>query len=232
METAIKPTSLQAPITGNSSLEEILKIFNEQFRNKQVVKLSSAADRKKKLKLLKETIMQHREEIQKAIYNDFRKPSVEVDYAEIYPAISEIKLAIENIEDWMAPVEVDTPIIYLGTVSEVVIEPKGNCLILTPWNYPFQLPISHLVSCVAAGNVAIIKPSEFTPHAAAILKKILNLVFAENEVAVIEGDHTVSTELLKLKFDHIHFTGSPAVGKIVMRAAAEHLTTVTLELGG
>src|SRR5690606_29463146 len=111
-------------------------------------------------------------------------------------------------------------------------EPKGVTLILSPWNYPFQLPFVHLTSAVAAGNTTIIKPSEYTPHTSALVKEIVGKVFPENEVAVIEGDFTVSTELLKLKFDHIHFTGSPAVGKVVMRAAAEYLTTVTLELGG
>jgi aldehyde dehydrogenase (NAD+) len=132
----------------------------------------------------------------------------------------------------MAPHEVDTPMLYVGSASKIVYEPKGMALFLTPWNYPFQMPAQHLVAAVAAGCTAIIKPSEFTPHTSAIVKEVLGKVFAENEVAVIEGDHTVSTELLKLKFDHIHFTGSPAVGKVVMRAAAEHLTSVTLELGG
>ena len=103
---------------------------------------------------------------------------------------------------------------------------------MTPWNYPFSMPTQHLVAAVAAGCTVIIKPSEFTPHTSALVKEIIGKVFAENEVAVIEGDYTVSCELLKLKFDHIHFTGSPAVGKVVMRAAAEHLTSVTLELGG
>ena len=95
-----------------------------------------------------------------------------------------------------------------------------------------MMPVQHLVAAVAAGCTVIIKPSEFTPHTSALVKEILGKVFAENEVAVIEGDYTISSELLKLKFDHIHFTGSPAVGKVVMRAAAEHLTSVTLELGG
>ena len=232
METLVKSAPIQVPVTGNSPVEELRRLFELQSAHKQHVRLSTVRDRRNKLKALRDAVLAHREEIQKAIYNDFRKPAAEVDYAEIYPSVSEIRHALENIEDWMAPREVDTPLLYLGTVSEVVMEPKGNCLILSPWNYPFQLPLCQLVSSIAAGNVAIIKPSEFTPHTAAILKKVISTVFSENEVAVVEGDHTVSAELLKLKWDHIHFTGSPAVGKIVMRAAAEHLSTITLELGG
>ncbi len=120
----------------------------------------------------------------------------------------------------------------LGSQSRIIFQPKGVVLIISPWNFPFNLTLGPLVSAIAAGNCAIVKPSEMTPSASACMKRILRDLFDEDEVAVIEGDARVAEALLKKKFDHIFFTGSPAVGKIVMRAAAEHLTSVTLELGG
>jgi aldehyde dehydrogenase (NAD+) len=222
----------QIPISANTQLEEILNLFNAQFKNKWNVRNTTAKERIKKLKKLKEVIMSNREKIEQVIYADFRKPAVEVEYSEVAPVIIQINHAIRNLEDWMAPKEVDTPLIFLGTSSKVVFEPKGNTLILTPWNYPFQLPLVGIISAIAAGNTVMLKPSEFTPNTSAYLKELLGTVFPTNELAVVQGDYTVSAELLKLKFDHIHFTGSPAVGKHVMRAAADNLASVTLELGG
>lgn len=220
------------PISPNTKLEEIIRIFNAQQKNKQAVKDTTASQRKAKLKKLIATVTEYRTKIEDAVYADLRKPAVETDYAEIYNVIAECRHAIDHLDEWTAPQEVDTPMLFVGSSSKIVFEPKGVALLLTPWNYPFSMPVQHLVAAVAAGNTVIIKPSEFTPHTSALVKEMLGKVFAENELAVIEGDYTVSGELLKLKFDHIHFTGSPAVGKVVMRAAAEHLTSVTLELGG
>jgi len=220
------------PISPNTKLEEIFRIFGAQQKNRQAVKDSTAKERKEKLKKLMDTVVEYRTKIQDAVFADLHKPAVETDYAEIYNVVTECRHAIANLDEWMAPQDVDTPLLFVGSSSKVVHEPKGNALLLTPWNYPFSMPTQHLVAGVAAGCTVIIKPSEFTPHTSALVKEIIGKVFPENEVAVIEGDYTVSTELLKLKFDHIHFTGSPAVGKVVMRAAAEHLTSVTLELGG
>ena len=230
--TATMPVTKTVPISSNTKLDEIVRIYNLQQRNKQKVKDTTAAQRKAKLKKYLDVIFEYRERIEKALYQDLRKASVESDYTEIYNTIGEIRHAISHMNEWMAPVEVDTPIQMIGSSSSIVYEPKGCCLLLTPWNYPFQMPAQHLVACIAAGNTAIIKPSEYTPHTSAIVREVMAKAFDESEVAVIEGDHTVSAELLKLKWDHIHFTGSPAVGKVVMRAAAEYLTPVTLELGG
>lgn len=231
MET-ISTSSKQIPISPNTKFEEILKAFDAQFKNKWNLRNTTASDRTKKLKKLRDVIFANQSKIEQAIYADFRKPAIEVGYSEIAPVIIQINHAIRNLDDWMAPKEVDTPLVFIGTSSKVVFEPKGNTLILTPWNYPFQLPLVGIISAIAAGNAVILKPSEFTPHTSAFLKELLAQVFTENEVAVVQGDHTVSAELLKLKFDHIHFTGSPAVGKHIMRAASENLTSVTLELGG
>ncbi len=232
MEATLSTSVKNIPISPNTKLEEILRTFDAQQKNRQAVKNTSAKQRIAKLKKLVDVTQKYRTQIEDAVYADLHKPAVETAYAEIYNVVAECRHAIENLNDWAAPHPVDTPLLFVGSSSEILFEPKGVALIITPWNYPFQMPVQHLVAAVAAGCTVMVKPSEFTPHTSAVVKKILTEVFPENEVAVIEGDHSVSTELLKLNFDHIHFTGSPAVGKVVMHAAAEHLTSVTLELGG
>jgi aldehyde dehydrogenase (NAD+) len=230
--TATQTVSKAIPISPNTKLDEVIRIFNLQQRNRQKAKNATAPERKAKLKKLIDTIFEFRSQIEDALHKDLRKAKVESDFTEIYTVLTEARFAISNLSSWMAEVPVETPLAMLGSSSKIIYEPKGTCLILSPWNYPFQLPLVTLVSCIAAGNTAIIKPSEYTPNTSAILKAVINKAFDEADVTVIEGDHTVSTELLKLKWDHIHFTGSPAVGKLIMKAAAEYLTPVTLELGG
>ena len=187
--------------------------------------------RKRRLKKLLTWLLANRARVKEAVFKDFRKPAVEVDISEIYPVISEIRHTLSNLDDWVKPMKIDASITYLGTRSEVRYEPKGVCLIIAPWNFPFNLCLGPLVSCLAAGNVAILKPSEATPNTSKLIAVLVNEVF-DGEVEVVEGDKGVAADLLKLPFDHIFFTGSPAVGKIVMKAAATHLSSVTLELGG
>src|SRR5947208_12691264 len=177
-------------------------------------------------------MVSRRAEIRAALWEDYRKPAPEVDLSEIYPVTGEAKHAIRHLRRWMRPRRVSAPLALFGSRSRIVYQPKGVVLIISPWNFPINLTLGPLVSAIAAGNCAILKPSEMTPHSSACMKRILADLFDENEVAVIEGDARVAEALLKKKFDHIFFTGSPAVGKIVMKAAAEHLTSVTLELGG
>jgi aldehyde dehydrogenase (NAD+) len=203
-----------------------LKEASLQFRVEPI------QNREKRLQVLRKWIKSNRTAIQEAIYQDFRKPSAEVDTTEIFPALSEIKNAINNLERWVKPRKVDAPLTLLGTRSVLSYEPKGLCLIISPWNYPFNLSLGPLVSALAAGNNVILKPSEITPNTSALIAKMCSEIFEANEVTVFEGGPEVSEELLKLPFDHIFFTGSPTIGKIVMKAAAEHLTSVTLELGG
>lgn len=195
-------------------------------------RLSTFEERASRLKIIRTWIKANQTQIRAALANDFGKPAAETDLSEVYPVISEINHCLKNLEKWMAPTSVSTPLTMLGTKGKLFFEPKGRSLIIAPWNYPFNLAIEPLISALAAGCTAIIKPSELTPHTAALLEKMISELFAPSEVAVIQGEIEVSQELLKLPFDHIFFTGSPAVGKIVMRAAAEHLTSVTLELGG
>ena len=185
-----------------------------------------------RLKKLEQWLRSHQEQLEEAVYKDLGKPAMEVTTSELFPVLAEIHHAVESLDRWTRPVKIDAPLTFIGTRSEVRHEPKGACLIIAPWNYPFNLCIGPLVSCLAAGNTALVKPSELTPNTSAFVSKLAGEVFEEDVVAVVEGDADVASVLLQLPFDHIFFTGSPAVGKIVMKAAAERLASVTLELGG
>ncbi|HEX7154287.1 MAG TPA: aldehyde dehydrogenase family protein [Thermoanaerobaculia bacterium] len=193
---------------------------------------TNAAQRIAKLRKLHDTVMARRDEIRAAMWADYQKPAAEVDLSEIYPVVGEARHAMRHLRKWLRPQRVSTRLALMGARSYVRHEPKGVVLILSPWNFPFNLSLGPLISAVAAGNCVILKPSEMTPHSAACMKKLLAEVFEESEVAVVEGDAKVAEELLRMPWDHVFFTGSPAVGKLVMKAAAEHLTSVTLELGG
>jgi aldehyde dehydrogenase (NAD+) len=211
---------------------EIQQIFNAQHRHASVIALTDYKQRAEKLKKLQAYVLAHQEEIQQAMYDDFRKPTAEVMLGEVYSITSEIKFACKHLKRWMQPHRLPTPLGMIGTSSYIKHEPKGNVLIISPWNYPLSLAVKPLISAIAAGNVAILKPSEMTPNTSKFIKKMIGELFDKNEVTVFAGDVAVATELLKLPFNHIFFTGAPTVGKVVMRAAAEHLASVTLELGG
>jgi len=193
---------------------------------------STARERIAKLNRLLDAIMRHRPAMKEAMYADYGKPPFEVDAVEVLPITSAIRHTRSNLRQWMSPKRVPTPSAFLGSTSWVHYEPKGVCLIISPWNFPFNLSFLPLVSAIAAGNCAIIKPSEMTPNSSALIKKIVAELFAENEVAVVEGAVETSEALLALPFNHIFFTGAPSIGKLVMKAAAVHLASVTLELGG
>lgn len=205
--------------------------FTAQKTYQHIVKQSTAQERIKKLQRLKTAILQHKDEIVGALHSDFQKPPFETITTEIMILLSEIAYACENLEQWMTPVEQPSALIPNASVK-IQYEPRGVVLIIGPWNFPFLLLISPLIPAIAAGNTAILKPSELTPAVCAVAKKVIAACFEEKEVAVIEGGVTETTELLQRPFDHIFFTGSPKVGKIVMEAAAKNLTSVTLELGG
>jgi len=171
-------------------------------------------------------------DLEAALYADFRKHPVEVMSSEVSSIIQQINHIRKNLRRWMADRRVDSPLTLVGTRSWIRYEAKGVCLILSPWNYPFNLSILPLLYAIAAGNTVLLKPSELAPHTAAFVREMLTKLFPPEEVIVMEGDATLAGKLLALPFDHIYFTGSPQVGKIVMAAAARHLTSVTLELGG
>src|ERR1043166_9620888 len=229
MTTTLDPA---ARLARAAVFDEIARIYAAQQRRREAVAAASANERIAKLRRLHDALLARRDEIRQALWDDYRKPPAEVDLSEIYPAVGEARHAMRNRRDWMRPRPVATPIALLGSRSSIHYEPKGVVLIVSPWNFPINLTIGPLVSAIPAGNCAMLKRSEMTPHASACMKRILSDLFDEDEVAVIEGDASVAEALLKKRFDHIFFTGSPHVGRIVMRAAAEHLTSVTLELGG
>lgn len=220
------------PVAVGADSGRIAEVFERQRSTALVLRGSTAAQRIAKLKRLRRAILDHREAFHRAGALDFRKPPAEVDVAELMPVLTEAAHAIRHLKRWMRPKRVWPTLAMLGTRAWVRYEPRGRTLIVSPWNYPANLTFGPLISAVAAGNTAIIKPSELTPAFSAVIRKIIESVFAEDEVAVIEGNATIASRLLELPFDHIFFTGSSAVGKRVMAAAAKHLTSVTLELGG
>lgn len=190
------------------------------------------AERRAALKNLSRAIRKNEAAIFAALKSDFGKPEAEVILSEILPVTQEIRHSLRNLRRWMRPVRVMPSLVTLGTSARIVPQPRGVCLIVAPWNYPFNLSLQPLVSCLAAGNSAILKPSEMTPATSALIVRIISETFPPDLVTVIEGGKDVSQALLALPFDHIFFTGSPAVGKVVMEAASKNLTSVTLELGG
>lgn len=215
---------------SNDSSPEI--VFQSQVETSFLWRTSSIEERIARLKKIRDWIKEHQQDIRNALKNDFAKPEPETDLTEIFPVTSEISHSIKNLKKWMSPKSVSTPLPMFGTSGKIYLEPKGTSLIISPWNYPFNLTIGPLISALSAGCTAIIKPSEMTPHTSGLISSMISELFNPSEVAVMLGEIDVSQALLQLPFDHIFFTGSPAVGKIVMKAAAEHLTSVTLELGG
>jgi aldehyde dehydrogenase (NAD+) len=173
-----------------------------------------------------------RASIKQAIQTDFKKPDSEIDFTEIIPVLSELRYVISKLKSWIKPVKKKKTLLHINAKARVIYQPKGVVLIIAPWNYPFSLCIGPLISAIAAGNRVVIKPSEFTPTTASFIKNFISEIFPSDWVSVQTGGAEVSELLTKLPFNHIFFTGSPAVGKLVMKAASEHLTSVTLELGG
>jgi aldehyde dehydrogenase (NAD+) len=220
------------PLSSSTSTDEIDRLYDLQQRHRAAVGATTAAQRVEKLRRFHDTMLARGDEIRAAMWEDYRKPAAEVDLSEIYPVVSEARHAIRRLRRWMKPKRVGTRLALMGSRSWIRHEPKGVVLIISPWNFPFNLTLGPLVSAVAAGNCAILKPSELTPASTACMKRIVGEIFDESEVAFVEGDASVAEVLLRKRFDHVFFTGSPAVGKLVMKAAAEHLTSVTLELGG
>jgi aldehyde dehydrogenase (NAD+) len=188
--------------------------------------------RKKKLKQLLQVVINHEKEIISALYNDFKKPEFEVVVTETSYVISDLKDTIKNINSWAKPKWVLPSILNFPSSDYILHEPYGKVLIISPWNYPYQLALCPLIAAVAAGNQVVVKPSELTPNTSKIIAKIISEVFDKEHVEVAEGGIEVSEKLLAQRWDYIFFTGSVAVGKIVAKAAAEFLTPVTLELGG
>lgn len=205
------------------------EIFRKQQTYQWTVRQTTAATRKDKLLRLAKVISENMQNIIAATIQDIQKPSYEV-FNEVGQVLGAIQHTIHHIEQWMQPEEV--PAANPLAKAFIVYEPKGVVCIIGAWNFPFSLLFHPLIDAIAAGNCAIIKPSEYTPAIAALANQILSSIFSEEEVAVVQGDAATVKELLELPFNHIFFTGSSSTGKIIMKAAAKHLSSVTLELGG
>lgn len=188
--------------------------------------------RLEQLNLLKEAIRRRESEILEALRIDLNKSEQEAYMTEIGILLEEISFVSKRLKGWMKPRKVKTAKTHLGSKGFIVPEPFGSVLIIAPWNYPFQLAVAPLIGAIAAGNTAVIKPSELTPHVSAVLTSLIGEIFDPAFVTVVEGAVETSEQLLAEPFDKIFFTGSVAVGKLVMKAAAERLIPVTLELGG
>jgi aldehyde dehydrogenase (NAD+) len=173
----------------------------------------------------------HEAAVFQALADDLGKPEVEA-YFELVAVRQEIALVRKRLRRWMAPKRVPMPLSLLPGRAEVIAEPLGCVLVIGPWNYPFLLSLQPLVSVLAAGNTAVLKPSEHAPATAALLERLIGAAFEPSTVQVVQGDGTAAAALLQERFDHIFFTGGERVGRLVMAAAAQHLTPVTLELGG
>lgn len=184
------------------------------------------------LKKLKAVVKKYESEIIIALHKDLRKSKQEVYLTEIGVVNQEIDFHLANIREWTQFKKVQTPIYLLPSKSRIQFEPLGLTLIIAPWNYPFQLLFNPLVGAISAGCTAILKPSPYTPAIATLMDKMIKETFDEKYVAIVQGGKEENEMLLKHRFDIIFFTGSPTLGKVVMLAAAEHLTPVILELGG
>ena len=209
-----------------------MEIFELQKKHALLYKNSSVSDRVEVLNRFERGLLKHEAALTQALKTDLNKNAFESSMMEFALIFAELKSVRKELGEWMS-------ISYPGmnfanpfASNKIHVESKGVCLILSPWNYPVQLTLTPLISCLAAGNTAIIKPSEFTPNVSEAIKVFIEDTFLPKEVSVVLGDGAVAARLTELPFNHIFFTGSPAVGKLVMAAASKNLTSITLELGG
>lgn len=209
-----------------SKLTEAQKQFFETGRTRDL------AFRICQLQLLADAMRKNETVLEEALKKDLGKSAFESYATEIGFVLADIRYTIQNLQKWSAPKRVRTPLYLFPGKSKIQKEPYGSVLILGPYNYPVQLLAEPLIGAIAAGNCAVLKPSELTPHVSKAMYQIVHSTFKEEYIACVEGGVEVNQELLSQKFDYIFFTGSERVGRIVMKAAAENLTPVTLELGG
>lgn len=213
-------------VENYSQLVEKQKIF---FKKGQTKELSF---RLEALKKLQKAIQKNEKKIIRALKADLNKSEFEAYSTEVGFVLSELRYIMKHLPSWIKPIKVKTPMTHIGTSSTIYSEPYGVALIISPWNYPFQLAIAPLIGAICAGNCAVIKPSELSPKTSEVVAEMIHDLFPEEYIAVVQGAVETSQALLKEPFDYIFFTGSVNVGKIVMEAAGKNLIPVTLELGG
>ncbi len=213
----------------NTSLQALLESQQLFFTSGKTRGLSY---RKEALKKLRSAILMHEEELYEALHKDLHKSPFESYATEIGFVLDELRFHLKKLHKWVKPKRVSSSIVSFPARGYKTYEPLGIVLIIAPWNYPFQLMIAPLIGAISAGNTVIIKPSEIAENTALVIEKIINSSFEKEYIHVVTGGVEISQALLKLRFNHIFFTGSPRVGKIVMQAAAKQMIPVTLELGG
>ncbi len=216
----------------SSPAQDLPALVARQRRYFQTGATQPYAQRRQQLQGLAQALEQHQARLLAALAADLGKPAFEAIASELLLCQEEITYTCQHLRTWMRPQAVRPSLFQLPSRAYTQAEPLGLVLIISPWNYPLQLAIAPLIGAIAAGNCAILKPSELAPHTAQALAALIADCFPPEFVAVVAGDKAVAQALLAERFDHIFFTGSPRVGRLVMRAAAEHLTPVTLELGG
>ena len=214
-------------MTDISRLEKMRQFFESGITK-------THAFRKEQLKKLRTSILNHEQDLYDALYVDLKKSPEESWVTELGFVISELNTAIKNLYQWMQPQRAETNLLNLPSKSKILNEPLGVVLIIGPWNYPFQLLINPLVGALAAGNCAVLKPSEFAPATNAVMETIIEEAFSPDYVLYVQGDgaHVIPAMMNNFAFDHVFYTGSTAVGKLIYKMAAEKLVPVTLELGG
>lgn len=216
-------------IPSENNIPEIIERHKRFFRSGATRNIS---ERIQKLKELRQVIERREKDISTALHNDFRKPEFETYVTETSFILNELKYIIKNLKKWARPQKVSSSLLNFPSKDYIYSEPYGNCLILAPWNYPFQLKVSPAIGAIAAGNTVVLKPSEYSPYTAQIVEEIFAEVFPPEWVSVVQGEASASEKLLEHEWDYVFFTGSVPVGRLVNKAIAPHLTPATLELGG
>ena len=218
---------------SKKQIQHTHRVFEDQkkaFRNNP---MPSLAERQENLKRLKRVLLGNQDRLLDAIDRDFNCRSKDESLiAEVMPSIQGINYTLKNLSSWMKPSKRHVSMLFQPASNKVHYQPKGVVGVIVPWNYPLYLAVGPLVASLAAGNRTMIKMSEYTPHTSALFKELIEASFAEDLVSVINGEADVAADFSSRPFDHLLFTGSTSVGKLVMKAAAENLTPVTLELGG
>lgn len=213
----------------SSSIAQLVAKQNKFFLSGKTKEISF---RKEQLKKLYHAINDSQDQLATALKNDLGRPAQEVYTGDLAVVLDEVRQMLENLDHWASPREVSTPLVLQPGHSKIYVEPKGVVFVIGPWNFPFLLLFSPLAAAMAAGNCVILKSSEMAPSTSTYMKELVERTFDSSYVSLVEGGKETTQELLREKFDHIFFTGSAPVAKIVMAAAANHLTPVTLELGG
>ena len=211
---------------------DIQSIFEQQQRHAAGLRKTGLRQRLELIKRLEAGIRANRNAIYQALKKDLNKSEIEADLTELLPVFKEIHFLKKNLGAWMSPHPVSTPLALTGTSSFYQYEPKGVCLIISPWNYPINLTLCPMIAALAAGNTVFIKPSERSASCSAVLSRLVESVFEPKEAVVFTGDGSLGASLLDLPFDHIFFTGSANTGRKVLEKAAKHLASTTVELGG